>query len=159
MDDALQLAADIVKPEEGLELRAYVDSLAYSKPVTIGYGSTHWWDGGPVPPDAVLDSEEEATELMMLELAPVALRIYNAAPQGITNGQLGALTSFAYNVGMGALLGSTLWRYHKAGEYDEAAAQFDRWNKAGGVVRRGLVRRRKRERELYEAGIPGGEVL
>ena len=35
------------------------------------------------------------------------------------------------------------------GEYSAAAEQFGVWNKAGGNVMRGLVRRRHAEKELF----------
>ncbi|HEN8705663.1 TPA: glycoside hydrolase family protein, partial [Pseudomonas putida] len=36
-----------------------------------------------------------------------------------------------------------------AGNYAAAADQFPRWNKAGGQVLAGLVRRRSAERDLF----------
>ncbi|MBP8236036.1 MAG: lysozyme, partial [Rhizorhabdus sp.] len=50
--------------------------------------------------------------------------------------------SFAYNVGVGALRGSTLLRKLNAGDFAGAAEQFLVWNKAGGKVLAGLVKRR-----------------
>lgn len=69
----------------------------------------------------------------------------------LTQGQFDALVSFAFNLGEGALAQSTLLRLLNAGDYAGAAAQFDRWNKAGGRVLPGLVRRRAAERALFEA--------
>ena len=37
-----------------------------------------------------------------------------------------------------------------AGEYDEVPAQIKRWNKAGGKVLQGLIRRREAEALLFE---------
>lgn len=67
----------------------------------------------------------------------------------LTAHQMGALVSFAYNVGMGALGSSTLLRLLNAGQYDAAAKQFARWNKAGGRVLAGLTRRRAAEAALF----------
>ena len=36
-----------------------------------------------------------------------------------------------------------------AGDYKGAAAEFPRWNKAGGKVINGLVSRRKAERKVF----------
>jgi lysozyme len=73
-----------------------------------------------------------------------------------TQGQFDALVSFAYNEGIGGpslrgkgLLGSTLFRKHKAGDHTGAAAEFLKWNKQAGKVLRGLTRRRAAERLIY----------
>jgi lysozyme len=62
---------------------------------------------------------------------------------------LGALVSFAYNVGVGALGSSTLLRLLNAGDHAGAAAQFGRWNKAGGKALAGLTKRRAAEAALF----------
>lgn len=61
-----------------------------------------------------------------------------------------AYTSLAYNIGPGAFCGSTLVRKLNAGDYAGACAEISRWNRAGGVVLRGLVNRRAKERATCE---------
>jgi lysozyme len=68
----------------------------------------------------------------------------------LAQGQFDALVSFSFNVGLGALGSSTLLRKLNAGDYRGAAAEFPRWNKAGGKVYEGLTRRRAAERSLFE---------
>ncbi len=67
----------------------------------------------------------------------------------LTANQLGALTSFAYNLGSGALASSTLLKLLNAGDYAGAAAQFARWNKARGKTLAGLTKRRAAEAALF----------
>lgn len=81
-------------------------------------------------------------------------RLLDGAPT--TQGQYDALVSFAYNEGIGnsytpnkGLAPSTLLKLHKAGDYTGAAAEFPKWDKQGGIVLGGLVRRRAAERALY----------
>lgn len=62
-----------------------------------------------------------------------------------------ALVSFTYNVGAGALEGSTLRRLLNEGDYDGAANEFASWCKAGGEVLEGLVRRREREAAYFRS--------
>ena len=62
-----------------------------------------------------------------------------------------ALTSFAFNVGLGNLQASTLRAKHNRGDFEGAAEEFLKWNKAGGKVLRGLDNRRKDEKALYES--------
>jgi lysozyme len=60
------------------------------------------------------------------------------------------VTSFAYNVGVGALGDSTLLKKLKVNPNDPAIRdEFMKWVYAGGVVLPGLVTRRKAEADLY----------
>ena len=63
--------------------------------------------------------------------------------------QLAALTSFTYNVGLGAYTRSSLRQYVLAGDYDRAAAEFPKWAKQKGVVLKGLLTRRTAEQDLF----------
>lgn len=69
--------------------------------------------------------------------------------------ELAALVSFAYNVGLGGLKGSTVLRCHNAGDHHAAARAFSLWNKARdpatGSLRElpGLISRRAAEAALY----------
>jgi hypothetical protein len=69
----------------------------------------------------------------------------------LNQNQFDALVSFAYNCGEGNLGKSTLLRRLNAGDYKGAAAQFAAWNKGGGQVLKGLVRRRAAEAALFRA--------
>ena len=63
-----------------------------------------------------------------------------------------AMVSFAFNVGLGNLQSSTLRMKFNRGDYSGAADEFLKWNKAGGKVLNGLVRRREAERALFLSG-------
>ena len=63
--------------------------------------------------------------------------------------QVDALASFIYNVGVANFRNSTMLRLINAGDFDGAARQFPRWNKAGGKVLNGLTRRRNDEMMLF----------
>jgi lysozyme len=65
---------------------------------------------------------------------------------------LDAMVSFAFNVGLGNLQSSTLRMKYSRGDYQGAAEEFLKWNKAGGKVLNGLVRRREAERALFLSG-------
>jgi lysozyme len=70
-----------------------------------------------------------------------------------TDNQFSAMVSLAYNIGVGAFARSTVARKHNEGDHQAAAEAFALWNKAGGRVLAGLVRRRKEEADLYSADI------
>jgi lysozyme len=65
--------------------------------------------------------------------------------------ELAALTSFAYNLGVGAMKRSTLLRKLNSGDREGAAHEFHRWNRAGNRVLRGLTRRREAEAKEFMA--------
>ena len=60
-----------------------------------------------------------------------------------------ALVSFAFNLGLGALQSSTLRMKYNRGDVQGAADEILKWNKAGGKVLQGLVKRRAAERALF----------
>jgi lysozyme len=62
---------------------------------------------------------------------------------------LDAMVSFAFNVGLGNLQSSTLRMKYNRADYQGAADEFLRWNKASGVILAGLVRRRAAERLFF----------
>ena len=70
-----------------------------------------------------------------------------------TQGQFDALVSFAFNLGLGALRGSTLLKKLNVGNVKGAADQFLLWVNAAGKVLPGLQKRRQDERALF-LGLP-----
>ncbi|ACI50359.1 lysozyme [Gluconacetobacter diazotrophicus PA1 5] len=90
----------------------------------------------------------------MAQMAPEVVSLQNeittaCMPQILTDSQLTALTSFAYNVGFDAFRGSTLHRFILAGNMTGAAGQFVLWDKADGEVVQGLLDRRIKERDIF----------
>lgn len=134
---------DLIKRFEGCRLKAYPDPATGGEPWTIGWGHTKGVKRGDTCTQEQADAwlQEEATEFSIQVLKLVKVRI--------TQNQLDALTSFAYNVGIGALAKSTLLRLLNEGKTQEAADQFSRWNKAAGKVMAGLSTRREAERRLF----------
>jgi lysozyme len=91
----------------------------------------------------------EVDEMLAKDLQSFENGVRRLCPSGLTSGRLGALTSFAFNVGLGNLQRSTIRMKHNRGEYESAAEEFLKWNKAGGKELKGLTNRRKDERALY----------
>jgi GH24 family phage-related lysozyme (muramidase) len=129
-------------------VEAYPDPGTGGAPWTIGWGAT----GPGIGPGTVWTQEQcDARLLRDLErhAADVAAAIGDAPT---TQGQFDALVSFHYNTG--AIARATLTRRHVAGDHAAAAREFARWNRAGGRVLRGLVRRRRAEARLYAVERP-----
>jgi len=67
------------------------------------------------------------------------------------------LVSWTFNLGGANLNASTMLKVLNKGEYEEVPAQIKRWNKAGGKVLQGLIRRREAEALLF-AGLDWSNV-
>jgi lysozyme len=61
-----------------------------------------------------------------------------------------ALVSWVFNLGPSNLSSSTLLNRLNNKMWDDVPNQIKRWNKAGGEVLQGLVRRREAEALLFE---------
>lgn len=127
-------------------VEAYPDPATGGAPWTIGWGAT-----GPGIGPGTVWTRAECDARLEADAARHAGEVEQAlAGTPASQAQFDALVSFHYNTG--AIRKATLTRLHREGRYAEAAREFARWNKAGGRVLRGLVRRRAAEAELYRAG-------
>jgi lysozyme len=68
------------------------------------------------------------------------------------DGRFDALTSFAFNLGGGALQRSTLRRKVNHEEHDDVPDEFRKWVWGGGRKLPGLIRRREAEAVMYDGG-------
>ncbi|MES2904561.1 MAG: lysozyme [Pseudomonadota bacterium] len=130
----------LIKRFEGLRLNAY---KCPADVATIGYGST-----GQHVRMGMTITEAEAEKLLLDDLDRFERGVVNLAGT-TTAGQFSACVSLSFNVGLGAFATSTLLKKHLAGDYQGAADQFLRWNRAGNKALAGLTARREAERALY----------
>jgi len=130
----------LIKSFEGLRLKSYQDSVGVW---TIGYGTTRGIGPG------MTISNEQAERMLQNDIARFEPEIERLVKVLLNQGQWDALMSFTYNLGATNLGSSTLLRLLNAKDYAGAAEQFPRWNKAGGQVLNGLVKRRAAERALF----------
>lgn len=146
MADALAIAAALCRRFEGLYLTPY---LCPAGVPTIGYGATYYEDGSPVTLRDPAITKDRAEALLLWHVKNRYLPAVLRQCPGITDPErLAAIIDFAFNLGEGNLRSSTLRRKINAGQWDEVPAQLMRWNKAGGMVLRGLTIRRQAEADL-----------
>jgi len=137
---------DLIKFYEGCKLVAYKCSAAKD---TIGYGNTFFEDGKPVKTGDKI-TQERANELFEIIAKEFADKVAPLVKSAVTPNQFAALTSFAYNAGIGNLKSSTLLKKVNANPNDPSIAlEFAKWDKAGGKVLAGLTKRRASESKLY----------
>ena len=134
---------ELIKQFEGCRLKAYQDSVDVW---TIGYGHTEGvYEGMEI-------SQHQADIMLDSDLVKYANYINEYVTVSLNPNQFDALTSWVYNLGPGNLKSSTMLKVLNEGSYDDVPFQIKRWNKAGGKVLKGLVRRREAEAELFATG-------
>ena len=131
----------LIKKFEGCKLESYKCAAGVW---TIGYGSTKGIKEG------MSISQEEADNLLLEDVAVFEDNVLDAVTMPLSQHQFDALVSWTFNLGGANLKASTMLKKLNAGEYEEVPAQMKRWNKAGGKVLQGLIRRREAEALLFE---------
>ena len=130
----------LLKYFEGCKLTAYQDSVGVW---TIGYGHTKGvYDGMTI-------TQEEAEQMLLTELEEYEGYVEKYVTVPLTQNQFDALVVWVYNLGPTNFRNSTLLKELNAGNYNAAGQEITRWNKAGGKVLAGLVKRREAEAELF----------
>jgi len=131
---------EILKYFEGCRLEAYQDSVGVW---TIGYGHTK----GVL--EGMTITQEGAEQLLQTELEEYEGYIEKYVTVPLTQNQFDALVCWVYNLGPTNFKNSTLLKELNSGNYTAAGKEITRWNKAGGKVLAGLVRRREAEAKLF----------
>jgi len=141
------VAAALCRPFEGLRLQPYICPAGYP---TIGYGTVWKPDGSKVTMEHAPISKETAEEWLVHELRHNYLAgVLKASPGLLARPRaLGAMTDFAYNLGVARYRASTLRKRVDDGDWEDAKAQLMLWTRGGGRVLPGLVRRRTAEAAL-----------
>ena len=138
---------ELIKKFEGFSAKPY---LCPAKVVTIGYGNTFYADGTKVKLTDAPINETQAVELLKQTLGQYEKAVDSYCRDDINQNQFDALVDFAYNCGNGNLKSSTLLKKVNANPNDlTIGLEFAKWNKGGGKILNGLVKRRAAESELY----------
>ena len=130
----------------------YLDS---ARVWTIGYGSTYYPNGKPVTGRDKPITREYAETIQRnviendFEIVINELLKKEIASGFVNQNMFDALVSLTYNIGASGFKRSSVLKLLKQGDKENASNAFLLWNKAGGKVLRGLVRRREKERNLF----------
>lgn len=147
-------AVQFVKAHEGCVLHVYADTVGV---LTCGYGHT-----SPGLQLGAAITQDQADTYLAQDLSTAASRLEAQIGEDIvsalTDNQYAALLSFVFNLGTGPKRGDgkewTIWKLLRAKQFISAADELTRFDKAGGRVLEGLVRRRGDEKVLYMTGAP-----
>ena len=136
-----QEGLSLIKKFEGCKLEAYKCAAGVW---TIGYGSTDGVNEG-------MKISQERADMLLLEDVEVFEEAVNKLVEvNLEQNQFDALISWTFNLGETNLTNSTLLKVLNNKDYEGVPAQIKRWNKAGGKVLQGLIRRREAEALLFE---------
>ena len=137
---------ELIKEFEGFSANAY---LCPAKIPTIGYGNTFWQDGRKVRLGEQISKTKALELLEFVANKDFANKIFPLIKVEVNQNQFDAMTSLAYNIGVGAFSNSTLLKRVNAKDFLGAANEFLKWDKSNGKPLLGLTRRRQREKELF----------
>ena len=130
---------------EGVKNNAYQDQRGIW---TIGIGFIQV-NGHPVN-EGMTMTNEQIQSTFLAQIATYESAVNQHVISKINQNQFDALVSFAYNLGVGSLLQSTLLKKVNANPNDTTITQeFEKWDHAGVVISQGLLRRRTAEAALY----------
>jgi len=143
-DGAVQISEEgvaLIRHFEGCSLDAY---LCPAGVWTVGYGHT-----GDVKQGDVID-QEQAEALLIEDLEEFEGYVTALCQRSLEQCQFDALVSWVFNLGPGNFKSSTLLRRLNAGDLGVVPHEIRRWNKAGGRVLSGLVKRREAEALMFQ---------
>lgn len=136
-----QSGLDLIKKYEGCRLTAYKCPAGVW---TIGYGHTKGVKKGQKI------SQKQAKVFLREDVKVFENGVNKYVSVALNQNQFDALVSFCYNCGLEAFKNSTLRKKLNAKDYTGASNEFLRWDKSGGVVLKGLKRRRNDEKALFD---------
>lgn len=140
-----QYAVDMVKSHEGCRLTAYQDQGGVW---TIGWGAT-----GPDIKQGFVWTQQQADDRLVFDLAHVEQSVRSVLHVAVGLQSIGALIDFAYNLGAGALQGSTALKLINSGDHIGGAKALISWDHIGQTEIKGLLIRRFDEASLYLKGV------
>jgi len=137
---------DLIAEFEGFRAKPYLCDAGVA---TIGYGTTFYLNNKKVTMFDAPINESEARKLLSIVANKFGQQVQELTRE-LTQNQFDAVVSFVYNVGIGNYRKSTLLKKINANPFNTSIAfEFSRWNKAGGNVLTGLVKRREIEARYY----------
>lgn len=140
-----EIGLKLIAQFEGCYLQAY---LCPANVWTIGIGTTIYPNGVKVKKGDKC-TLEQAHEYLAHDMIEFEKTVNDSVKVPLSQNQFDALVSLTYNIGSAAFKNSTLLKKLNAKDFTGAADQFLVWNKGGGKVLKGLVRRREAERALF----------
>ncbi len=140
--DSLNKAGRLIAEFEGFSSTVYRCQAGVP---TIGFGHTKDVTEGQTI------TKEDALRLLMSELSTLQKALANVIHVDVTEGQFVAILSLVYNIGVWKFRTSTLLRELNKENFVNAGNEFARWIYVKRQPNEGLMRRRAKEREVFDS--------
>jgi lysozyme len=130
---------EFLKTSEGCRLTPYVDIAGYT---TWGYG--HKARPGEAVPAMI--TQQQAENQLIADAGTAGAEVRSLVTAEMTQGQFDGFTDFTFNLGSGALAGSTMLRLFNAGNVQGAGQECLKWDHAhvaGQVVELAALKARR----------------
>ena len=147
---------EFIKRWEGLKLKSSGDPVVGTsggvyKVYDVGYGHVI-----PSSSHPLTITRGEADLLLLGDVVMIAGEVDDMVTVPVLPHERDSLLTLGYNIGVNALRRSTLLEKLNSQDYEGAATEFRKWNKAGGKMVMGLIKRRKAEEEMFRWGAYDG---
>lgn len=116
---------------------------------TIGYGHT-----GSLAEKGAMITEDQALALLASDVKVAELAVVKAVKVPLTQNQFDAVVSFAFNIGGSKFAETDFVKLLNLKEFSQAADEMLRYCYSKKVFMKGLERRRRAERAMFEGGKP-----
>jgi lysozyme len=143
----------MIKGFEAFRSKPYLDSVGVA---TIGYGTTVYPDGKKVTMKDTPVTELQATDLLTFMINfSYGKAVNQLVRRTLSQNQFDALCSLVYNIGVQAFSKSNLLKFinnldvKEVRDFPACREQFMKWVYAGGKQLAGLLKRRKKEADLF----------
>ena len=140
--DSLNKAGRLIAEFEGFSSTVYRCQAGVP---TIGFGHTKDVTEGQTI------TKEDALRLLMSELSTLQKALASVIHVDVTEGQFVAILSLVYNIGVWKFRTSTLLRELNKENFVNAGNEFARWIYVKRQPNEGLMRRRAKEREVFDS--------
>ena len=128
---------------ESCRLTAYRDVKGV---LTIGWGHC-----GPEVVEGLTYTQDQADSQLVMDTLHATATVNRLVTVPLSQNEFDAAVDLVFNIGSGNFAGSTMLKLLNAGQFSEAADQFQLWDHASGQVVAGLLRRRIAEEQEFNS--------
>jgi lysozyme len=95
-------------------------------------------------------TQDEADSQLVMDTLHATNTVNRLVTATLSQNEFDAIVDLVYNIGSGNFAGSTVLKLLNAGDMSNAVLEFDKWDRAGGQVVAGLLRRREAETQEFQ---------
>lgn len=129
---------------ESCSLTAYHGKADKPGVWTIGWGHT-----GPEVVEGLVWTQDQCDSQLVMDTHNAECAVNRLVTVPLTQGEFDALVDFCFNCGSGNFKSSTMLKLINAGNYQDAANEFEKWQYSNGQKVAGLLRRRLAEKQEF----------